>query len=512
MHNLKLEQVRKTFDLNEAIFKSIVKGFKTEYEQGLSTRSASGLATMIPSYVTTLPTGQETGTYLSLDLGGSTLRVSAVELLGNCQVKVTEIRRQISPHDPLRTSRATVFFDWIVDAIAELIDTIGYQQCKEEPLSLGICWSFPIDQTSISKGKILRMGKGFTIDGIEGQDLSSLFHKAFERKSLYVKVTALLNDTIGTLVAHAYTNPDARVGFIYGTGVNAAYPEKVNKILKLHQSEYQKDDTTRMLVNTEIDIFGSDAYLPLNKYDRLLDASHSQPQFQLYEKMMSGACIGELVRLVAIDLIRDGHLFNGHEPKEFEKYMAFETSTTGDIESHFSTDSEEEGFSQFQQVFHFDGQEYQVEMKDYRLLREVCRIVSDRAARLAGAAMASLIEQQSEDLLVNSTKPIVIGVNGSTYEKYPGMHERIHESLVAWFGPDISARIRVELATDGGSIGGALIAMLSEKESSKPRQATRTKSHPASPSFFGCCFGWLSVLRTIRKKETHETVTVDERK
>jgi hexokinase len=147
-----------------------------------------------------------------------------------------------------------------------------------------------------------------------------------------VKVTALLNDTVGTLVAHAYTNPDARVGFIYGTGVNAAYPEKVSRMVKLQGQHDQYAEGTTMLVNTEIDIFGSDAYLPLNKYDRELDAHHSQPDFQLYEKMMSGACIGELVRLAALDLIQQGHLFNGHRPIEFDIAMEFGTSVTSDIE------------------------------------------------------------------------------------------------------------------------------------------------------------------------------------
>lgn len=141
-----LASIRKEFDLNQQVFKAIVDGFKAEYESGLSTASASGLATMIPSYVTTLPTGKEKGTYLALDLGGSTLRVCAVELLGNCEVTVTEVRRHIAPNDPLRTSGATAFFDWIVDAIAELIEKIGYDAVHADgPLSLGVCWSFPVE-------------------------------------------------------------------------------------------------------------------------------------------------------------------------------------------------------------------------------------------------------------------------------------------------------------------------------------------------------------------------------
>jgi hypothetical protein len=40
-------------------------------------------------------------------------------------------------------------------------------------------------QTSVSAGKILRMGKGFTIEGVEGYDLSTLFQDGFKRKVRY---------------------------------------------------------------------------------------------------------------------------------------------------------------------------------------------------------------------------------------------------------------------------------------------------------------------------------------
>jgi hexokinase len=127
-------------------------------------------------------------------------------------------------------------------------------------------------------------------------------------------------------------------------------------------------------------------------------------------------------------------------------------------------DPTETRFEHLKELFTFeDG--YTVVLEDLNVFTELCQIVSNRAARLAGAAMASLIEQQSD--LINGTEPIVIGVNGSTYEKYPSMHKRIYDSLVTWFGPEVSQRIRLELATDGGSIGGALIAMLAEKEEKK---------------------------------------------
>lgn len=92
-------------------------------------------------------------------------------------------------------------------------------------------------------------------------------------------------------------------------------------------------------------------------------------------------------------------------------------------------------------------------------MTRICRIVAVRSAGLAAASVAAMIEQQGLDKNEDG-HDIVIGINGSTYEFYPYMAERVHRKLRDWFGTDISDRIRLEVAKDGGSIGGALIAML----------------------------------------------------
>lgn len=92
-------------------------------------------------------------------------------------------------------------------------------------------------------------------------------------------------------------------------------------------------------------------------------------------------------------------------------------------------------------------------------MTRICRIVATRSAALTCASIAAMIEQQGLNEQ-DSCHDIVIGINGSTYEFYPYMAERVHRSLRDWFGAEISDRIRVEIAKDGGSIGGALIAML----------------------------------------------------
>ena len=102
--------------------------------------------------------------------------------------------------------------------------------------------------------------------------------------------------------------------------------------------------------------------------------------------------------------------------------------------------------------------DYVPTIEDMTRLRRICHIVSSRAASLAAAGIAAIIERQ--DIISLSDQPIIVGVNGSTFEKYPRMPERIENVLRTWFGDTTFQRIRLGVARDGGSIGGALVAML----------------------------------------------------
>ncbi|KAI6185453.1 Phosphotransferase [Aphelenchoides besseyi] len=68
-----------------------------------------------------------------------------------------------------------------------------------------------------------------------------------------------------------------------------------------------------MIVNTEWGAFGDDGALDFvrTKYDKLLDKATINPGRQLFEKMISGMFLGELVRVVLERLARSGNLFNG---------------------------------------------------------------------------------------------------------------------------------------------------------------------------------------------------------
>ena len=142
-----------------------------------------------------------------------------------------------------------------------------------------------------------------------------MLEAALARQGVDVRVVALVNDTVGTLMAKAYSNPKCRIGVILGTGTNGAYVERTAAIGKWHG-----DRDGFMVINMEWGGFGSGemgrSLLPVSpvmptmaallshyRYgvccflsqvtgvDAQLDALSPNPTKQRFEKMISGGSI-----------------------------------------------------------------------------------------------------------------------------------------------------------------------------------------------------------------------------
>lgn len=110
--------------------------------------------------VTALPTGREKGRFLSIDVGGTNLRVGFIELLGdldidsqNGKTPVSKIKRSHDKswpiEDHMKMDQAEDLFAWIGDCIAEVItDALNQTPSSEslfgDELLLGITFSFPM--------------------------------------------------------------------------------------------------------------------------------------------------------------------------------------------------------------------------------------------------------------------------------------------------------------------------------------------------------------------------------
>ena len=127
----------------------------------------------------------------------------------------------------------------------------GYRD--EHVFRLGFTFSFPVKQVGINRGNLIRWTKGFNIPDAVGKDVCQLLQTEIDLLKLPVKVAALVNDTVGTLMARSYTSPgktSTLLGAIFGTGTNGAYVEQLSKITKPMIGDYDKT-TGEMVVNTE---------------------------------------------------------------------------------------------------------------------------------------------------------------------------------------------------------------------------------------------------------------------
>jgi hexokinase len=153
---------------------------------------------------------------------------------------------------------------------------------------------------------------------------------AFTRKGLMIAIKAIVNDTVGTLIAHAYSDPQTYISVILGTGTNAAYVEKADNVPKWAGNEGY------VVINTEWGNYGEPSVLPISRWDENLDRRSSNPKKQIFEKMISGMYLGEVARLIIADLVKAGELFGGKGSTLLEKNESFETSYMARIERFLS--------------------------------------------------------------------------------------------------------------------------------------------------------------------------------
>jgi hexokinase len=443
-----LSHLESIFSVTIDDVREIIATFHLEMSSGLAGRKSS--LKMIPSFVGP-PGGKEKGRYLSLDLGGTNIRVLAVELDGKGHTTVSAVSRFVIPEEKM-CGTGDELFDYITDCIQVFYD----QHCVggQRTYDLAFTFSFPVEQRSLVSGKLIGWTKKFTASGVVGKDVVVLLSAALRRKGLrFINVVALANDTVGTLVAKCYADPSCDMGVILGTGTNACYREKAARILKSPALA----PVGEMIINIE---WGGFRHLKMNIYDRDLDCASPNANKQQLEKLVSGMYLGEIARRVIVDMMTQGLLFRGVSPSAFSEEYMLHTE-------HLSLAAR--GYDFFAAFGLRDVSE-----GDRRTIREIGRIISTRSAKIAGAAIAAVVAWMDANIESGHT----IAIDGALFEKYPGYQEQLAGILRELFG-ERAKRIKLALVRDGSGIGSAIIgaiAVSGRPSGSRPDAAGRQRS------------------------------------
>lgn len=409
---------------------------RKEMYRGLCKESnAEATVKMFPTYVRELPNGKETGKFLALDLGGTNFRVLLIELDDghvHLESKIFAVPQQIMK------GSGEALFDHIAECLAHFTKDF---HVDSEVLPLGFTFSFPCRQAGLTKATLVQWTKGFNCSGVVGEDVVRLLEDAIGRRSdVTIDVVALVNDTTGTLMSCAYKKPNCYIAAIVGTGSNACYMESLNEV---EIWDEDRQEPSQVIINCEWGAFGDNGVLDLvrTEYDRIIDVKSVNPGRQIYEKMISGMYMGELVRLAMVKLVREKLLFDGVMAESLLERDRFFTKYVSEIE-------EDKGLNSTRLVLEELGV-FNATDEDCENVKYLCAVVSTRAANLVAAGLSTL--------LMKIQKPhVTIGIDGSVYRFHPHFHNRLVEKIRGLIPEDL--KFDVVLSEDGSGKGAALVA------------------------------------------------------
>ncbi|KAK8122611.1 hexokinase [Apiospora sp. TS-2023a] len=441
-----LKRIEADFTLDTAMLKKITERFVEELREGLE-KPNQNLA-MEATWVLGYPSGKEAGSFLVVDLGGTNLRICWITLKTNAQPTEMEQKRYALPAS-IKTATSDELWDLISDSVSDFIKEFKLHNGSSEPLPLGFTFSYPLAQDYIDHGKLKTWTKGFDIKGMEGEDIAAQFRSSLEKRKLPVKLVSVINDTTGAMIASAYLDPETIVGGIFGTGCNAAYMENVGSIPKL-KTTLPKD--TKMAINCEYGAFdNSHQVLPRTKYDIEICRESARPDEQAFEKMSAGLYLGEIFRLVMLDLHEQGLAFKGQNAFD-ELNQAFRLDTEFLSGMEHNTDKEIQ--ARFEKTLNLKAGRDELVVS-----RRVAESIALRGARLCVCGIAAIIKKKG------ITKGHV-AADGSVAIKHPGFRKRWTQAMgevLDWPSNRTEDPIIMTNAEDGSGIGAAVISAMTIK-------------------------------------------------
>ncbi|CAG0902063.1 unnamed protein product [Cyprideis torosa] len=422
----------------------------------------------------------EHGDYMALDLGGTNFRVILLKLR-NGQI-MAEIVKYFHVPEEIQLGPGHNLFDFLAECIKEFMTE---HEILDKTFPLGFCFSFPMDHISLRAATLTSWTKSFKCSGVVGEEVVQMLNDALADKGISVDrasapssqrpraqiehgiIVGVVKQLEGsaahfdgqvlqrTLISGAQTDQKCAIGLILGTGSNACYIERTDRIPKWEGDHEEQE----VIIDIEWGAFGDNGVLDFLKtdYDRDVDAHSVNPSIFTFEKYFSGKFLGEVVRYILVALTREGLLFNGHGSEKLFKPNTFGTANISKIEDQSYSGSFRdtlEGTAILNLEHILEDLSISFDNEDADIIQYVCAIVSDRAARLISSCLANLINRME--------KPTPsIAVDGSLYKYHPRLRFLMEYYMQRMTRPDI--KFKFIQAEDGSGKGAGLMAAIARR-------------------------------------------------
>ena len=408
---------------------ALIGTFLKEMDAGLAGKPSS--LAMIPAYLSPYGDVEKDTPVTVLDAGGTNLRGATIAINSDGTFPIEHKEREEMPGFSVEVDNET-FYGTFAKHCARLAP---FAKSK----AVGFCFSYPAEAAPDGDNKLICWTKEIKAPGIVGQWVGAELAK---RLSVKPSKMVLLNDTVATLLAGKATEKDVRyssyIGFILGTGTNVAYLEKNSNIAKLPGL-----GEGYMIVNAESGGFDK---IEQSAFDKAMDAKLSKPGFHVFEKMISGAYLGE----VGLEIYKAAAKAGFFSPKAAAAVAALDSLENMDFDN-FCAQAQGPRPNPLDAVF--------ADEADRAMARRLGIPVFERSAILTAIHLAAFILKTGGG--TDPAAPVCVNVDGSTYYKTRAIDFKgtVKRELDAILGPR-NVSYAITGVDDAPMVGAAVAALL----------------------------------------------------
>ena len=402
--------------------------FRDEMKAGLASQQST--LHMLPTYVRYSGTVSHLSPVVTVDIGGTNLRVAVVRFDKEHKASIEKLAISPTPGSRGAISKDE-FFDTVAGSLKPLMD---------ESDILSVCFSFAAENLPDGDGRLLYLDKEVVVDGLAGEKIGEGIIRSLRRMGMKgEKKFILINDTVTALLSGMQQTGDydAHIGFIWGTGTNTCYPEFNRNILK---EPALRGSEGRMLINMESGGYGK---APAGDFDRVLDAESADPGAQQFEKKISGVYLGKIGQKALEGAVAEGLLSVAFG-------AALQNAGGISTPAMCSFLDDPEGYALF------PGRETLGDA-DKRRAYLLLDAVAQRAAKLVAVNLAAVLKEMERGS--DPKRPVCVTVEGSTYHKCESIKKKLQVCIREYLNQGMGLYCDLIKVENGSLIGTAMAGL-----------------------------------------------------